>query len=155
MKKIAILIGFLLTVLVHTADAADTARVIIKESAIRAECRFFSPVRMKVKYNDTLEIISQKGDWFTVKFKNTQGCIHRSSIEEKTFKLSGLLGSRSQSASSDEVSLAGKGFNPQVENSYKKKHPDLDFRTIDRIGEYTASEGEIQNFIVSGGLNLP
>lgn len=155
MRKIAVLIGFLLTVLAPAADAADTVRVITKENAIRADCKFFSPVRAKVKYNDTLEIISQEGDWFRVKFKNTQGCIHKSAIEEKTFKISGLLGSRSQSATSDEVSLAGKGFNPQVENSYKKKHSDLDFRTIDRIGEFTVSEGEIQSFIESGGLNLP
>ncbi|HBR20972.1 MAG TPA: hypothetical protein DD713_00140 [Nitrospiraceae bacterium] len=155
MRKIAILIGLLLTVLVPAADAADTARVITKESAIRADCKFFSPVRAKVKYNDTLEIISQEGDWFRVKFKNTKGCIHKSAIEEKTFKLSGLLGSRPQSATADEVSLAGKGFNPQVENSYKKKHPNLDFRTVDRIGEYTVSEGEMQSFITSGGLNLP
>jgi len=154
MKRI-IFISLFLILLAAVAYAAETARVIVKESAIRSDCKFYSSVKARVKYNDTVEVLSKQGDWFRVKFRNTKGCIHKSAIEQKTFKLSGLLGSKPQGATSDEVSLAGKGFNPQVENSYKNKHPELDFRAVDRVGGYTVSEGEIQSFIKNGGLNLP
>lgn len=156
MMSIRIYITSLLIVVFSSVFAyAETARVITKENAVREECKFFSPVKAKVKYNDSIEIISKEGDWFRVKFKGVKGCIHKSAIEEKTFRFTGLSGSQAHPASGDEVSLAGKGFNPQVESSYKSKHPELDFKTVDRIGEYKITEEGIKSFIKNGGLNLP
>ncbi|MBI4684946.1 MAG: hypothetical protein HY755_07080 [Nitrospirae bacterium] len=156
MMKIRLYIISMLTLTFLAASAyAETLKVITKENAIREECRFFSPVRIKVYYNDTVEAVSKEGDWFKVKYKGIKGCIHKSAVEEKTFRLTGLLGSQSKTASEDEVSLAGKGFNPQVENSYKDRHPELDFRVVDSIGEYRISEESLRNFIKNGELNLP
>ena len=36
-------------------------------------------------------------------------------------------------ASASEVALAGKGFNKQVEDSYKAKHADANFAAVDRM----------------------
>lgn len=94
----------------------ETVTVVTKENAIRESCRFFSPVKATVHYGDTLEVVSQEGDWFRVKFRSTQGCIHKSTISKKSFSLSELnvTGSQKQSPSGQEVALAGKGFNPQI-----------------------------------------
>ncbi|GBD98604.1 hypothetical protein BMS3Abin07_00628 [bacterium BMS3Abin07] len=155
MVKKIVVINLLSFLFLISAAYAETANVITRENAIRKECRFFSPIKAIVKYNDELQIISQEGDWFHVKFGNIAGCIHKSAIRKKSFSLSGLLGTEARAASSNEVALAGKGFNPQVESSYKQKHPELDFRTVDRIENYNVPGDKLKAFIKSGGLKLP
>lgn len=140
-------------------QAADTVTVITKENAIRESCRFFAPIKATVRYNDVLEVITQKGDWYQVKFKGVQGCIHKSAIEKKSVSLSKLIlsptKSEKQAATGDEVALAGKGFNPEVEAAYKKKNPKLNFQVVDRIETYRVSENKLREFIAGGKLNLP
>lgn len=133
--------------------AAESARVITKENAIRKDCRFFAPVITKVFLNDKLTVVGKSGDWFQVSFKGRQGCIYKGALEQKSFNLSSAFGGKAQSASSDEVALAGKGFNPQVEASYKKSNPDLDFKAVDAIEKNQVSPDELQSFLKEGGLN--
>lgn len=133
---------------------AESARVVTRENAIRSECRFFAPVKVKVRYNDRLTILGQKGDWFLVSFRGVKGCIHKSALEQKSFRLSSLIGTGG-GATSEEVSLAGKGFNPQVESAYKGKHPNLDFRTVDIIEGFKVPPAELEKFLKEGGLTTP
>lgn len=137
------------------SPAADSARVVVRENAIRAQCRFFAPVKAKIRYNDLLTIISRSGDWYKVSFKGVNGCVHKSAIEEKSFKLGGGFAPGGQAPSRDEVSLAGKGFNPQVEASYKGSHPELDFRSVDEIEHYQVSSDALTEFLKNGGLSEP
>ena len=133
---------------------AEPVRVATKENAIREECRFFSPVRMKVRLNDVLDTVSTEGDWFRVKFKGATGCIHKSAVDDKRVDVSSVSSSK-RSVSGDEVALAGKGFNPHVEKNYKSKHPELNFQVVDRIEEYRVSEEALRKFIRAGGLREP
>jgi len=144
-------------ILLSTSDSlhAETATVITKQNSIRASCRFFSPVKATVHYNDMLEVISQQGDWYQVRFRGIQGCIHKSAIQKKSVSLSKLVGSQGQATSAEEVALAGKGFNPQVEAAYKNKNPGLNFAGVDRVESYKIPENELRGFIQSGKLNLP
>ena len=147
-------ISFILIISTAVSLHAETATVITKQSAIRESCRFFSPVKATVHYNDVLEVISKEGDWYKVKFKGVEGCIHKSSIEKKSVSLSNLVGSEKQSTSGEEVALAGNGFNPQVEAAYQKENPSLNFRAVDRVESYDTSESKLIQFIQSGKLNL-
>lgn len=136
---------------------AETLRVVTQDNVIREDCNFVSRVKAKVKYNDQLEVISKDADWYRVKIHNIKGCIHKTAVTEKQVSLSGsgLFGSQSHTASKDEVALAGKGFNPEVEASFKNKHPELDFAIVDKIETYKVSEDNLRKFIKSGGLNQP
>lgn len=135
--------------------AAGTVRVITRENAIRLESNFISPVKLKVKYNDPLTVRSVRGDWFLVTFKGISGWIHKTAVVERTAGLSGSYGSRGQGASADEVALAGKGFNPQVESAYKNRHPGLQFQTVDTIEHFQAPPENLQEFMRKGGLRTP
>ncbi|MDH4231391.1 MAG: hypothetical protein OEW04_05095 [Nitrospirota bacterium] len=135
--------------------SAETAKVITKENALREDCRFLSPVKARLKYGDQLEILSGDADWFNARYKNKKGCIHSSAVKEKKISLAGLAAPGSEPATEDEVALAGKGFNPQVEDSYKNRHADLDFRKVDSIEKYRISEEELFTFIRKGGLHQP
>lgn len=141
---------FFIPVFLH----AEKAKVITKSNAIREECRFFSPVKENVYYNDVLEILSEEGDWFRVKFNDIEGCIHKTAIEKKKIKLHQIFGARG-GTTSEEVALAGKGFNPQVERSYRDKHPEMKFYLVDHIEGYQVTESQVVKFIDRGGLRLP
>src|SRR3972149_3005817 len=86
---------------------AETATVITKQTAIRESCRFFSPVKATVHYDDVLEIISKEGDWYRVQFKGFQGCIHKSSIKKREIFFHHAIGLEKQFKWVDEVALAG------------------------------------------------
>jgi len=135
--------------------SSETARIITKENALREQCRFFSPVKARVQYADVITVISKEGDWYRASFKGIEGCIHKNAIEEKSFNLSGISGTEKRSATNTEVALAGKGFNPQVESSYRRSHPEMNLRAVDLIEGYTVSETELLDFIIKGGLNRP
>jgi len=55
-------------------------------------------------------------------------------------------------ASEDELTLAGKGFNAQVEKEYRQRNSDLDYRAIDRMEGLTVTSAEVQRFLREGNL---
>jgi len=149
------LIALFILIAASNPGRAETVTVITKQNAIRTSCKFFSPVKATVRYNDTLEVISKEGDWFQVAFKGVNGCIHKSAVQKKSLSLSKLTGSQGKSASGDEVALAGKGFNPQVESAYRKNNPGLNFNAVDRVENSGVTDSELAQFIQKGKLNLP
>ncbi|MBI2485447.1 MAG: hypothetical protein HYW01_00505 [Deltaproteobacteria bacterium] len=152
--KLFIIVLLMITA-ASTSVRAETVTVITKQNAIRTSCKFFSPVKATVHYNDVLEVVSKEGDWFQVTFKGVQGCIHKSAIQKKSLSLSKLTGSQGKGTSGEEVALAGKGFNPQVEAAYKNKNPELNFGAVDRVESYKIPDSELMQFIQKGKLSLP
>lgn len=136
------------------AASAETVTVITRENAVREDCRFLAPVKIKVSYGDQLDVTAREGDWFRVKFRNAKGCIHKNAVTERTAALS-EASKKGYSTTSDEVALAGKGFNPEVEKSYKGKHPELDFNAVDGIEGYRVTDDSLKAFIKDGGLKQP
>jgi hypothetical protein len=116
--KTSIMFILLASLFCQTA-AAETVQVTTRENAVRSESRFFAPVKLKVSLGDRLTVKGRKGDWYLVNAKGVNGCIHKSAVESRSFAAAGK-GAKSGGTSSDEVSLAGKGFNPQVEAGYRK-----------------------------------
>ena len=67
--------------------------------------------------------------------------------------LPGLLtGTPVKQTSSDEVALAGKGFTPEVESSYRSKHPEMNFAEVDKIESFKVDPASLQTFIKEGDL---
>ncbi len=142
-------------VFVATAVFAETVTVITKENAIREYPRFFAPVKANVRYSDRLEIISTQGDWYKVKYGPSNGYIHKTAVDKRTVASTASYSRKGSSVSESEAALAGKGFNPQVEASYKKQHPEIKFYLVDSIERYPVRDGEVSEFIVAGGLRQP
>ncbi len=148
------LIAILLCSLPCQAMTAETVQVTTRENAVRNECRFFAPVKLKVVLGDRLDVSGRKGDWYLVSARGVSGCIHKSAVESRNFSSSGR-GAATGAASTDEVSLAGKGFNPQVEAGYRASGKDLNYDAVDEIGRLTVSEKSLESFIKQGGLIQP
>jgi hypothetical protein len=149
------IITFILLCSLSCLDAsAETLRVATRENAVRGECRFFAPVRLKVSLGDQLTIKGRKGDWYLVSAKGVSGCIHKSAVESRSFSSAGR-GAQSGGTSADEVSLAGKGFNPQVEAGYRTSDKSLNYAAVDELMKVVVSEKSLESFVLQGGLVQP
>jgi hypothetical protein len=148
------LIFILLSSLFCLTAAAETVQVTTRENAVRGDCRFFAPVKLKVALGDRLTVNGRKGDWYLVSAKGVNGCIHKSAVETRTFSASGR-GAAGGGTSADEVSLAGKGFNSQVEAGYRKSGKNLNYAAVDEIMKFTVSEKSLESFVLQGGLVQP
>ncbi len=55
-------------------------------------------------------------------------------------------------ASAGEVALAAKGFNKQVEDSYKAKHGEANFAGVDRMLQLKITPSVVEAFLRKGKL---
>ncbi|HSG32586.1 MAG TPA: hypothetical protein VLB82_13700 [Thermodesulfobacteriota bacterium] len=131
---------------------AEQVKVLSSVNAIREECKFFSPVKAKVNYNDELSILDKKGDWNWVSFLDVQGCIHNSAITERKVALTNLDTSSDDIVSYNEVSLAGKGFFQEL---YTFTNPNAKFGTLEAIESFEVTEQQLAEFAQEGSLHLP
>ena len=153
MKRIILL--SIILVFVAVSVLAETVTVITKDNAIREYAKFFAPVKANVRYNDRLEVLSAQGDWYKVKYGSSTGYIHKSAVEKRVASMPVSASGKRSSVSESEAALAGKGFNPQVEASYKSKHPEMKFYLVDNIERYLVPDREVAQFITNGGLRQP
>lgn len=140
--------------LVLLAAAADTIVVKIQTSAIRQSPQFFAPVVATVKAGDKLVKVAESNGWIQVKTAaGASGWIHAGAVETPKVNLLASDSSMKTQATSSEVALAGKGFNKQIEDSYKVKNPQLNFAAVDRLLQVKATPAQIEGFLRSGQLN--
>ena len=142
-------------VFVALSVLAETVTVITWDNAIREYATFFAPVKANVRYNDRLEVLATQGDWYKVKYGPSIGYIHKSAVEQRVAAMSASYPGKRSSVSQSEAALAGKGFNPQVEASYKNQHPEMKFYLVDSIERYVVPDREVAQFITNGGLRQP
>ncbi|CAB5170000.1 hypothetical protein D3OALGA1CA_5671 [Olavius algarvensis associated proteobacterium Delta 3] len=57
-----------------------------------------------------------------------------------------------KAATTDEIALAGKGFNRQVEDEFRSRHPSLDYTGLDRMEAFQVSQPEVWVFLKEGKL---
>jgi hypothetical protein len=104
-----------------------------------------------------LKVREQSGDWYRVDYEGKQGWVHRMSVRQAgpaPASLPGILGGGApvRETKSDEVALAGKGFNPEIEAGYRQKHPEAKYGDVDAVEAFQVDEGTLNAFIRDGGL---
>lgn len=155
MKKLQqiLLIVFLLVGVVIVMLLADMLIVKIKSTHIRKDPQFYAQSLAVLQAGDSVESISTQNGWIKVRTASgIIGWVHSSSVEEKKFKLTALDKSLKTQASASEVALAGKGFNKQVEESFRGKNPNLSFALVDRMLLFVLTPEKIEKFIRDGKL---
>jgi hypothetical protein len=127
----------------------------VKDGKLRDDPSFLGKIIGSVAYGDAVTVIRQQDPWYFVSIKTgqTSGWIHSSALTEKEIVLRAGDANVQKTASQREIALAGKGFNPQVENEFKKRNPNLDFAWIDRMEKMIVSDEEIVQFIKDGKLS--
>lgn len=132
--------------------AASMKSVQIKEGVLRSTPSFMSKVVAKVSYGDRVEAVDNQNGWSKVRLSGLEqpGWIHDSALTNKKIVLTAGQSDVAQGASVDEIALAGKGFNEQVEREFKEKNPQLDFKTIDQMEKIVVSDSQMRQFLEAG-----
>jgi hypothetical protein len=131
--------------------AAETLKVTVKTTKLRKSPKFYAPAVTTLNYGDTLQKLDQQGDWIKgLTTSGLEGWVHGSAVEEPSFSLTARR-TAGTGTTADEVALAGKGFNEQVEQQYRQT-TDLDYTWVDRMAAMKVSEAEMEQFLKQGKL---
>lgn len=150
-KTFLFMVIFLLIILGFSATEFLVVKV--QTTALRAEPRFFAQVKSILKFGDQLEKLDFKEGWFQVKtLEAVSGWVHSSAVQPRpTTLVIPAKGPKTQ-ATASEVALASKGFNRQVEASYRQRHPDINYTWVDRMIGFKPKQAEIEKFLREGHL---
>jgi len=131
--------------------AAETLTVTVKTTKLRKSPKFYAPAVTTLNYGDTIQKLDQQGDWIQgLTTAGLQGWVHGSAVEEPSFSLTARRTSGT-GTTADEVALAGKGFNEQVEKEYQKT-ANLDYTWVDRMSRISISDEDMERFFKEGKL---
>ena len=161
MKKISLIfiVAFMVGLSGLTELAAEQKRmsVQVKKGAVRSTPSFLAKIIAKLDYGDQVVVTGERNSWSKIEMTGVikDGWIHSSALSSKKIVLNPGASDVEQAASDDELALAGRGFNEEVEQEFKSQNPDVDFTWIDRMEAMVVSQNQIQNFIKEGGLKPP
>jgi len=157
MKKFTaalILAGFCLGL--APASPADTLNVQVRTGKLREQPSFLGRIVAEVSYGDSLRILREQGEWLMARTSaGRQGWIHSSALTDDEIVLSAGTGEVATGASGDELALAGKGFNAQVEAEYRAQNREIDFAWVDRMEKFIVSPEEMAGFLRMGQVTPP
>jgi hypothetical protein len=127
----------------------------VKKGEIRSTPSFLGNIVARLSYGDRVYVREEKGHWVRVGLPGNshEGWIHTSVLTSKKIIFKSGAANVQTSASSDELALAGKGFNKQVENEFKGKNPNINYAWIDRMEKFVVSEKQIKQFLKEGELS--
>lgn len=166
-----------MVLLVAVTAHASSVWVAVKNTAIRKDASNLSPVITRVKYQDELELLSESGDWWQVSFEGKEGWLHKSALSKSLEQaagtgqkssgggflsmLKGSSGSQSQKnankrrgGDADDITLAGKGFNDDVEGEFKSQGAsELNYAAVDAMENRKVPPFDFQKFADDGDLD--
>lgn len=125
----------------------------VRTSHLRSTPSFLAPVVGLVSYGDQVSILQRQAGWAEAKTAGGRhGWIHGSALSNKKIELDAGKSDARVDASGREITLAGKGFNPETERDFKSRHAGADFASVDRMEAIRLTPAEIQSFLQSGSL---
>ena len=135
------------------ADGPVTMSVQVKNGQVLASPSFLGKVVTRVNYGDRIQVIEQQGDWSKVTAADGQGgWIHSSALTKKKIAMKAGSQNAQTAASGDELALAGKGFNSEVEADFKAKNRNVDFTWVDKMEKIKVAPESMQQFLKDGGI---
>jgi uncharacterized protein YgiM (DUF1202 family) len=172
MKRLVALLVLLTAITVH----ASPVWVAVKKTVIRKEASNLSPMIVQVNYQDELDLLNERGDWWQVSYGDKEGWVHKSALSKSleqaagsTQKASGgsifdaLKGKPADSQSrqssdkqrggdADDITLAGKGFNEDVEGEFKSQGANVNYDAVDKMENRDVPDFDFRKFAEQGGL---
>ena len=151
-KRIVFVLGFVLALAGVTWSGSEMMSVQVKEGQLRSTPSFLGSIVGPVSYGERVETMQKQGDWVDVKnSNNVRGWIHQCALTSKQVVIN--PGGQAQSAaSSQEVALAGKGFNADVEAQYRKNNAAIDYTWVNRMETIRVSRDQMISFLDQGKL---
>lgn len=130
---------------------AESIYIQQKQTLLKETPSFLAKTVATCKYGDEVKVIEEKEKWKKVSFGTKKGWIFASAAVENLNYSSGASNAPS-SVSSNEVMLAGKGFNKQVESTYREQNPKMRFDLVDAMEKQSINPKSQVSFVQAGQL---
>lgn len=135
-----------------TVALATPMSVQVRNCKVRATPSQLGRVVATADYGAVLEAGALQKGWYPVTTADGKtGWLHESALSRKPIAMRAGANDVATGASSDEVALAGKGFNEQVEAKLRKDGT-LDYTWVDRMSAFKTGVDEIVKFRTQGNL---
>jgi uncharacterized protein YgiM (DUF1202 family) len=145
------ILAVLLAVSASAALAASMS-VQVRNGKVRATPSQLGKVVTTVEYGTVVQTGALQRGWYPVTTANGKtGWLHESALSTKPIAMKAGTSDAATGVSSDEVALAGKGFNEQVEDKLKADGT-LDYTWVDRMMAFEVDAERIREFRAQGSL---
>ncbi|MCL2759423.1 MAG: hypothetical protein FWD22_04360 [Treponema sp.] len=155
MKKILFVFCLVLFVTGFAAAqvrAGGTLYVATKTVDLKSGTGFFASNRGKLNYGDRVTVIQVSGKFVEVRSAANTSVTGWTATANLTTKQ--VVAGTASTASAREVALAGKGFNQEVEQSYRNQQRNLNYADVDRVETITVNEADLRRFLEEGRLSM-
>jgi SH3-like domain-containing protein len=144
--------ALVLAVALATVRAGEMS-VQVREGPVRATPSFLGQVVGNLAYGDRVQVLGQRPGWMQVSARGgLSGWMHQSALTEKRVVLRAGSADVQTGASGEELALAGKGFNSDVEADFKAKNRNVDFTWVDKMEKIKVAPEAMQRFLKDGGI---
>jgi hypothetical protein len=135
-------------------DKPQDLLVQVKNGQMRDAPSFLGKLVAPVSYGEKVSMVQQKGEWMRItSSRGATGWIHGSALTVKKIKMTAGSKDAKVAASGNELALAGKGFNKDVEADFKAKNKTIDYTWVDSMGGMVITPQEITKFVGDGELH--
>lgn len=135
------------------AQAQQMMSVQVQKAPIRATPGFLGQMTGASEYGARVSVVQKQGDWIKIRNeKGLTGWVHQSALTKKKIKMTAGTQTAQTAASGDELALAGKGFNSDVEAQFRAQNADADFTWVDRMEKMEVAPEESAAFLKEGGV---
>lgn len=127
----------------------------VKEGHVRQNPIFLSPVVTTLDYGDQVSVLEIQDVWHKISLQTGQeGWMHSSALTSKVIVLEASAKDVQAAASGEELALAGKGFNKQVEEEFQAANEDLDYTLVNEMETRRVTLPEVTSFLAAGKVTL-
>jgi uncharacterized protein YgiM (DUF1202 family) len=131
--------------------AGQVMSVQVRTTNLRARPSFLGTTVSEMTYGTRVNLVSRQGPWVKVTGpQGKTGWLHESALSEKDLAMVSGGTQAATGASGEEIALAGKGFNAQVEKEYRQQNADLDFSQVDRMEKIVITSEQAAAFLTAG-----
>lgn len=145
----ALAVGF-----VQSAPAPGTSlSVRALKARLMASPQFLGASVTTMRRGARVKVVGSKGSWIKVSYRGRTGWVHKNRVTKKVIKLSS--GGTGSGTSRGEAELAGRGFSPKTEASFKSKNPNFDYSHVDNMQNLEVDPVSVNRFVQAGGVTGP
>jgi hypothetical protein len=154
MKKTIIvfcLVLFAAGIAAAQVSRGGTLYVAVKTITLKSSTGFFAGSRGTLGYGDRVTVLQVSGNFVEVRSAanaSISGWTPSSNLSARQ-----IISGNTATVTARETALAGKGFNQEVEDTYKKQG-NLNYTDVDRVEAVTVSEAGLRRFLEEGLLSM-
>jgi SH3-like domain-containing protein len=123
--------------------------VTAKTIEVKSSTSFFADTLGSLAYGAPVSVLQEYGKWAQIKSTEPPGLSGWVAVASLTAKR--IIVGSSTSASANEIALAGKGFNQEVENAYRQNGT-LNYEAIDDMEAIRIPNRQLFSFLQEGRL---